>query len=164
MTKRGVLKAVRNIVVSIVVLAVVFVGGGLGYTWYMGQQPVDTTAAIAEPVVAKPAPKIKPAKPAANAKASASIQMLTSPVAPGANASISVKTNPASKCTIKVEYNKVPSTDSGLTAKTADEFGMVSWTWTVDETAPLGKWPVKITCTYNKKSAFVQGDLKVANN
>jgi hypothetical protein len=149
-------------VLSIVVLAVVFVGGGLGYTWYMGQQPVDTTAAIAEPVVTKPAPEIKPVKPSANAKESASVQMLTSPVAPGANASISVKTNPASKCTIKVEYNKILSTDSGLTAKTADEFGMVSWTWTVEETAPLGKWPVKVTCTYNKKSAFVQGDLKVA--
>jgi hypothetical protein len=162
MTKRGVLKAVRNIVVSIVVLAVLFIGGGLGYTWYMGQQPSNTTSAIAAPVESQPVPAIKPAKPAANAKESASVQMLTSPIAPGANASITVKTNPASKCTIIVEYNKVASKDSGLVARAADEFGTVSWTWTVDKTAPLGKWPVKVTCTYNKKSAFVQVDLKVA--
>lgn len=163
MTKKGALKAVRNIVVSIVVLAVLFVGGGLGYTWYMGQQPADATAAIATPVDSQPVPVIKPTKLAANAKESASVQMLTSPIAPGANASITIKTNAASKCTIIVEYNKVPSKDSGLVARTADEFGTVSWTWTVDKTAPLGKWPVKVTCTYNKKSAFVQGDLKVAN-
>jgi hypothetical protein len=88
--------------------------------------------------------------------------MLTSPEAPGDNVSMSVKTVPTSTCTIRVEYNKIPSTDSGLVAKTADEFGIVSWTWTVGEDVPLGTWPAKVTCVYNGRSAVVQGDLQVA--
>lgn len=128
----------------------------------MGEYGAATPAAIATPVEAASAPAITPAKPAANAKESASIQMLTSPVAPGSNASVSVKTNAASKCTITVEYNKVASTDSGLKPKVADEFGMISWAWTVEESVPLGKWPVKVTCAYNDQSSVVQGDLVVA--
>jgi hypothetical protein len=163
MTKQRIFKTVRNVVMSIVVLGVLFIAVGLGYTWYMGQRPSNTTTAVAAPVDSQPTPTVKATKPAANAKESVSVQTLTSPVAPGANASISVRTNPSSQCTIKVEYNKIPSKDSGLVVRTADEFGTVSWTWTVDKTAPLGEWPVGVTCIYNKQSAFVQGDLKVAN-
>jgi hypothetical protein len=54
------------------------------------------------------------------------------------------------------------STDSGLAQKNADEYGLLSWTWTVEPTVPLGKWPVKISCAYDGKGAFVQGDLVVA--
>lgn len=131
------------------------------YTWFMGQKGVES-AAVATPVEAKPAPVIKPTKPAANARVGAAVHMLTSPVPPGSNASITVKTLATAKCTIVVEYNKVASKDSDLVAKTADEYGMVSWTWTVGESVPLGKWPVKVTCAYNKSSAMVQGDLVVA--
>jgi len=112
-------------------------------------------------VPTSPTPVIKRAKPDPNNPSSASIQMFTSSVAPGSNASITVRTNPEAKCTIKVEYNKVPSTDSGLVPKVADEYGIVSWAWTVEEEVPLGKWPVKVTCVHNKRSAVVQGDLMV---
>jgi hypothetical protein len=160
--KARITKFIRNTLISVGVLLVVILGGGAAYTWYMGEYGADTPAAIAAPVEAAPVAAIAPAKPAANAKESASIQMLTSPVTPGSNASVSVKTNAASQCTIAVEYNKIASTDSGLTPKVADEFGMVSWAWTVEESAPLGRWPVKITCIYNDQSAVVQGDLVVA--
>ncbi|HET8884526.1 MAG TPA: hypothetical protein VFM68_03580 [Candidatus Saccharimonadales bacterium] len=158
---RGVAKFVRNTVISVGVLLVVLVGGGVAYTWYMGQQPVENTPAVAAPIAPKPAPVIKASKPAPNAKPSASVQLLTTPVMPGENASINVKTLAAAKCTITVVYDEVPSKDSGLGPKVADEFGIISWAWTVEPTVPLGKWPVTVTCTYNKRPAVVQGMLEV---
>lgn len=131
------------------------------YVWYTGQNTPDMTTTTA-PESDTPDAVITPTKPAENARASASVQLLTSPVAPGDNASISIKTLPTSTCTIKVIYNDVPSTDSGLVAKTADEFGIVSWAWTVGATVPQGTWPATVTCTYNGRSAVVRGDLVVA--
>lgn len=159
--KAKVLKSVRNIAVSIVVLLVVVVGGGIAYTWYVGQDTTDDATMIAAPVAPTPPAVIKPTKPAADAKQSAAVQVLTSPVAPGSNASITVKTNAESDCTIKVEYNKVPSVDSGLGPKKADDFGIVSWTWTVEETAAIGTWPVDVTCAFNDQTAMVRGNLVV---
>jgi hypothetical protein len=161
-SRKRILKFVRNVLLSIAVLAVVIVGAGVAYTWYTGQHTVEAVAAPVDETPPVSAPVIKPPNPAPNAKVGASVQMITSPVAPGANASITVKTNPTSECTIKVVYDTIISTDSGLSPKTADEYGIVSWTWTVEESVPVGKWPVKVTCAYNKNSAMVQGDLKIA--
>jgi len=160
--KTRILKTIRNILISIVALVVLVVGGGVAYTWYVGKYETAPSTAIAAPAAPAPAPVVTPTKPAPNAKESASIQMLSSPVLPGANATITVKTNAGSKCTIAVVYDKTPSADSGLSQKVADEFGIVSWTWTVEPTVALGKWPVKITCLYNDQSAVVQGDLVVS--
>jgi hypothetical protein len=60
-----------------------------------------------------------------------------------------------------VEYNDVPSADSGLKPKTADDFGIVSWAWTVEATTPVGEWPVDVTCVFNDQSAMVRGKLVV---
>lgn len=157
-------KRVRNIAITVVALLVLAIGGGVGYTWYMGQQAVPAAPVSASIETAPTAPAPKHVQPAANAPASAAIQMLSSPVAPGSNASIDVKTNPGADCTISVLYNKVASTDSGLSHKVADDYGLISWTWTIEKTVPLGKWPVKVTCIHNKLSAVVQGDIVVAKS
>jgi hypothetical protein len=154
-------KSVYITVGSIVALLVLFVGAGASYTWYTGQHSDEAVSAAEAPAQTTPVPKHEPLKPAANAKASASVQSLTSPIAPGMNASVTIKTTPTASCKIVVEYNKVASQDSGLGPKTADEYGIVSWTWTVEKTAPLGKWPVTVTCEYNTRSAVVVGDLEV---
>ncbi len=153
-------KTARNIGISVVVLLVLAVGGGAAYTYFLGPENLQSAEPVAAPV-SPSSPLFTPSKPAANAKVGASVQTLTSPVAPGSNASISVKTNAGSKCTIVVIYDKAVSTDSGLAPKVADEYGTVSWTWTVEKTAALGKWPVKVTCVFNTQSAVVQGDLEV---
>lgn len=160
--KKRTLKLLRNVLISVGVLLGLFVGGGVAYTWYVGS---DGSGAVVPPPPTVPSSAStvhRPPKVAASAAESASIQMLTSPVAPGANASVTVQTNPGSVCDIKVVYNDTPSTDSGLVKKTADDYGQVIWTWTIEQTVPAGKWPVKITCLFNKKSAFVQGELAVA--
>jgi hypothetical protein len=156
-------KSVYVPIASIMILLVLFVGGGIVYTWYVGQHSNQNISPPSEtPAETQTVPIAKPIKPAPNANVGASVQMLTSPVAPGSNASINVKTTPTANCKILVEYNKVASKDSGLVPKTADEYGVISWTWTVESTVPVGKWPVKVTCEYNGKSAVVQGDLQVA--
>ena len=154
------MKTIRNILISIGVLLVLAVGLGVGYTWYTGQQSNVVNEKSAEDVTSVQ-PVAKPVQIDPNAPESASIQALTTPTSPGENSSVTVKTNPASECSITVTYNDVASKDSGLVKRIADEYGIVSWAWTVDANAPSGKWPVKVTCTYNKKSAYVQGELQV---
>lgn len=149
--------------ISIIALAGLLVGGGVAYTWYMGQNEVAITAATAEPADTQPIIReIKPSKPSPDARVGASVHMLTSPVAPGDNASITIKTIPTAQCKISVVYGTVTSKDSGLLPKVADDFGLTTWTWTVEESVPHGKWPVNVSCEYNKRSAVVVGDLVVA--
>ena len=157
-----IIKTVRNIVISAVSLLVLLVGVGFAYTWWMGQQSVDDTSAINEPIEFTKTPVIEPRKPAPDARIGASVQTLTSPVSPGMNSSITVRTNAGAKCTIAVIYNEIASKDSGLIPKVTNEFGMVSWTWTVEKLVPIGKWPVNVTCANIKNSAFVRGNLIVA--
>ncbi len=153
-------KRARNIVVSTIVLLLLFIAAGVAYTLIMDQKPAKATA-IATPFIPTPEPSIKAVKPAANAAESAAVEAVTSPVAQGSNALITIGTLAASKCTISVLYNNVASIDSGLTPKIANDYGVVSWSWTVDSSAPIGTWPISITCAHNGKSAVVQSSLQV---
>lgn len=154
-------KSVRNGAIGVVVLLVLLVGGGIAYTYYFGPEG-GTAAAPAPAVVKTETTPLKPTAPTANAKEGAAVQSVTSPVVPGSNVILTVRTNATSKCTIVVAYNNVPSKDSGLVPKTADQYGMVTWSWTVESTVPLGKWPATITCVYNGRSAVVVADIEVS--
>lgn len=154
-------RRVRNVTVTVVILLLLFVGGGTAYTWYVGKHSKVEVPELASATEKLPDPFEKPPKMAPDAVMSASVQMITSPLVPGMNAMVNVKTNPDAKCKISVIYDKTPSTDSGLIEKVADEYGIVSWTWTVESTAPLGSWPVKVTCANEKNSAEVKADLKL---
>lgn len=156
-----IVKKTLKITAAAVILLVVVVGGGVGYTWYAGQQSEDDSQAFAQPVAPTPKLNTEPVKIADDAKVGASVQSVTSPVTPGSNASIMVKTNPDVNCTISVVYDKTPSKDSGLKDKKADKYGLVEWTWTVEPNVPLGSWPIKVTCANKKNSAMVQNDLKI---
>lgn len=157
-SRKRITRFIRNVSISIAVLLVICIVIGLVYTWFIGKsQPV--IAPVVEPTATKTTTKRTEVSP--NIPESASVQSLTSPVMPGENASVIIKTNPGSWCTITVMYDKTLSKDSGLTGKTADEFGSVTWAWTVDSTASVGTWPVTVTCLRNKLSAVVVGDLVV---
>lgn len=152
-------RVARNFAIAASVLIVILLAVGVVYTWYMGQQGIENTPADAKPIQ-KAQPK-EARKPDPNAKVGVSVQLLSTPVVPGSNASISIKTNPEAKCTISVVYNKVPSKDSGLVQKVANEYGQTDWSWTVEATAPLGKWPVTVNCANPTHSGMVRGDLEV---
>lgn len=152
----------RRVIISIIIIISLLIGLGLTYTWYMGKyqknpsvdQPAPTTSVV---------PKASAPTISDDARVGIAIQLLTSPIAPGSNSSISIKTNPKAACSIKIEYgeDKQLSTDSGLVPKTADEFGIVSWAWTVESSRPIGVWPVTVTCANKKHSAVGVGDLSV---
>lgn len=129
----------------------------------MGLNSKAVVAEVVEPHEKLPDPFATPKKKAPDAVVGVAVQMITSPLVPGSNAMINIKTNNDAKCKITVVYNKVPSTDSGLSDKVADEFGVVSWTWTVEPTAPLGSWPVTVTCANEKKSGVVVTDLNLVS-
>lgn len=154
----------RNTIISIFVIAILLVGGGFAYTYFLGPDGTQTADAVQEPVQTQQRQVAPPAKQDPNAQVGASVQALTSPVKPGSNASVTVRTGQLAKCKIGVTYNNVASTDSGLLPKAADEFGSVSWTWTVGASVPEGKHPVKIDCSNaaGSKSASVQADLVVS--
>lgn len=146
---------------SILGLLALLVGAGVAYTWYNGQRGpasiADTQSVEAQTV----APAAKKIQLAPNAAVGATVQEISSPVAPGTNATMTVKTTMGATCSIKVKYNEIPSKDSGLIPKEADEYGLASWSWTVEETVPVGKWPADVTCRLGKKSAEVRGELVV---
>lgn len=151
-------KSLRRLIFTTLTLVVLAVGAGAAYTWYMGTNvqanieaaPKPKTRAIFKAPVSRP-----------DATIGIAVQMISSPVAPGENASISIRTNPLTKCTIAVEYNKIPAKDSGLIQKTTDEFGTLSWAWTVAPNTPKGSWPISITCMNKKHSANVKATLEI---
>lgn len=157
-----VLKTTLKVTASAVTLLVLAVGGGVGYTWYMseyGEENPQSVQAVTQPtggIQKSERPKISD-----TASIGAVVQNITSPVTPGSNASVMVRTNPEANCTITVTYDKTASKDSGLVQKKADEYGLVEWTWTVEPNVPLGKWPVEVTCANKKNSAVVENDLQV---
>jgi hypothetical protein len=138
----------------------VLIGVGVGYTWYTGQtEPAHLAVAPSAP---KPAVvRTTPATQPPNAKIGISQQTFTSPVSPGQNSSIGIQTTAGATCSISVTYGTVKSTDSGLASKAADEYGTVSWSWTVERTVPFGSYPVSITCKRNAQSALYIATLYV---
>ncbi len=166
-TKRGIVRARRRHTIRVIggiILCLLLLGAaaGAGYTWYIGNNQPVTPVALPEAKIDKfnttITSKTKPEGPVG-----VSVQVLTSPVKPGGNASMTIRTRPEAACSIKVTYKDQQSMDTGLIPKTADEFGTVQWTWTVENGRPIGKWPVDVTCALGEMSGFVRGDLEVAN-
>lgn len=155
-------RTVLKTLISVIVLLVLFIAAGLGYVYYSGQRPNQAAIVTKTEPQNNPRP-LRPSKPGPNAPVSASVASLLTPVKAGSNTSITVKTTATSACSMSVTYGTLAAKDSGLAPKTADDFGNVTWSWTVDPGAPAGNWPVKVTCQFNKRSAFVQGNLQVTN-
>ncbi|HUC96446.1 MAG TPA: hypothetical protein VMR16_02145 [Candidatus Saccharimonadales bacterium] len=155
-----VFRFLRNILIGFVIVLILLLIAGVAYTWYTGQN-VKVKDDVA-PVKTSQPTTTQPSQLATNAKEGVAIQGISSPVSPGSNATVTIETNRDSVCSITVVYNNVPSKDSGLTPKTADEYGTATWSWTVGSTVPVGTWPVTISCVWNKKSAIVIGNLVVA--
>lgn len=160
--KQPLFKAVKKTIISFVALTVLIVIAGLAYTWYVGQQQSDAAEVIAVETPQKKTGSDIQSDP--NANVGVSVQYLSSPITPGSETTITIKTNREAECTIAVEYNKVPSKDAALTRQMADEYGAVKWDWFVEDSVPTGTWPVNIYCYKNEKSGFVRGDLKVVKS
>jgi hypothetical protein len=162
---KKILKKTGSIMFAGFVVLVLLVSAGLAYTWWMGQQPAPAVAVVEEVGDVRPATVTARTMPP-DAPVGVSRQMLTTPVLPGENASLTIKTNPAATCDITVTYGELgetesKSTDSGLTPKVADQYGMVTWTWTVESLRPSGTFPVETTCANEENSGYLRVDLTV---
>ena len=153
-------RGAARVAVSLAVILLILVATGIVYTWWVGQNQI---AKIADSPVSEPVTKAPLTLPD-NALVSVSMQSLTSPVRPGDNASMTIKTNPKAACSIKVEYtNNQPSSDSGLVPKNADEYGIVSWSWSVEPNRLPGIWPATVTCANAENSGIYVGKFEVKN-
>jgi hypothetical protein len=160
--KRAV-RALRHALVGAFALLAILIGLGLGYTYFMGGTGNGTgVTTVAATVAPDPtAGMVKPRAPSPKAPESAAIQMVSSPVKRGGPASLSVKTQPTSVCTVIVDHEHVAYAVPTLKKQTADDFGTVNWDWIVPKTAPVGSSTVTVTCKYLSRSAVVQGDVLV---
>jgi hypothetical protein len=122
--------------------------------------PARTASASPRPTApsASPSPTAAPAplaSPATTASTSPSpttapvvvtFTLVKSPVARGSTGQVNVTSAPNLSCSITVSYASGPSTAQGLTPKTTDGAGAVSWTWTVGANATPGTWPIDVRC------------------
>jgi hypothetical protein len=141
------------------VLFVLALIAGFVYVWYTGRLPVQAPVVVTqeeEPVATQP---IKPKV----TRVGVAVQLLTSPVAPGEYASLSIHTSPLARCTINLEYNTAPVKDAALATKIADEYGVVTWSWTVSKNAPIGNWPLGVRCSYKKDAGVIQRTIRIEN-
>ena len=149
-------KIIIALVINILVLIIIGLLLVVWYIWQSGQKTVEVEPlpAVKQQVIEKP--KADPTGPVG-----VSTQVFTSPVQQGANVSLAIRTRAEAACSITVTYDKEKSNDAGLLPKTADEFGVVQWTWTVESSRPVGKWPVDITCGLGKESGYHKEELEV---
>lgn len=159
--RKTIAQKIRNIVIAAVIMLVLFIGAGAAYVYYSGKTEVVPETTTSETTATEQQKRPEALKTDPNGPVGASVLFLNSPVKPGENTTINVHTKPEATCVIVAAYNKVVSKDSGLVEKKADIHGTVTWTWTVDKTAALGKWPMKVTCKYGEKVGYVEGVLEV---
>ncbi len=151
----------RRVVVVCLCLVLLAVAAGAIYTWLMGKRQPVTQSVTQTPK--KTTPTATPAIDE-NAPVGVAIEAMSPPMKAGSNASISIKTRPKAACSITVTYNDQKSADAGLVPKNADEFGVVMWTWSVEQGRPVGTWPVEVTCAYNGRSGYGKETLTITSS
>jgi len=162
---RRVWRSVRAVVLTIVLLAFLIGGAYIVLLWLNKPQAVTLEMPVAKND--QNPSFIESRKPPKDVAIGSSIQALSTPVTPGSNASLTLRTTESALCAIKVvmldlelrETARVA--DGGLSDKKADDFGVVTWTWTMPASAKLGKWQADINCMRDSKSTRSIGEIEV---
>ncbi len=154
-------RLVKNTAVFLLILVMVFGAAGFAYTWYAGQQEVDPALDVS--TLPKQQPQHKTTPPTKNSQVGVSVQTFNSPLTPGQNASLGIKTLRGAACSITFTYNKdnERSDDTGLIPKIADEYGLVEWTWKISPAVTDGTWPVEVVCANGNKHSYSRSDLVI---
>jgi hypothetical protein len=144
--------------IGVLVLAAV---AGAGYVWWNGQQSHNQAVLSEQTQRANLHAQVNTAEKPAKDPISVSVESITSPVPQESNVTLEIKTLSQAECTIEVIYNGAPSNDPGLSPKTADTSGSISWTWMVEETVPVGTWPAEVECSRDGESATARAEVDV---
>ena len=99
--------------------------------------------------------------PATTGAPTITVASLTSPISPGANASLSVHTTPGASCAITVYYRSGPSKAAGLGPQTAASDGSAAWQWKVGTRTTPGVWRIVVTATLNGETGQVEIPFEV---
>lgn len=164
-TRARVLRSARTVFLIVVVLALLIGGMYAAFLWFNKPQVITMETPVA--TNDQNPSFLERRKPPKDVAIGSSIQALSTPVSPGSNASLTLRTTESALCVVKVtmqdsamrEVARV--TDSGLSDKKADDFGVVTWTWTMPADAKFGKWQADITCTRDSKSTRSIGEIEV---
>lgn len=84
---------------------------------------------------------------------------LTSPVARGHDARITVRTAPHTQCMLLVYYKSASNSVNLAVPKRSDKEGQVSWTWRVTPEITPGTWPITVHCTDESHGNVIQTRL-----
>jgi micrococcal nuclease len=106
-------------------------------------------------------PPSQPPLPPPTSAISLAIISVTSPVSPGAYATLKARAPPGAQCAITVYYKSGPSKAQGLYSKQADSNGDVSWTWKVGTRTTPGSWRIVVTATYGGKTVSQETSFTV---
>ncbi len=163
--KSKALKEFRNIIIAFVVLALLLIGIGLIIAWLMQPKKAEQTTSV--PVANQKPAVAPPRKFGPNVPIGSAVQSISSPIAPGDNAYVTLRTTEGATCSIKVvnldphgkEIDRI--NDSGLADKKVDDFGVVTWTWTMPPGAALATWKADIFCQRDEMSTRSVGDIEV---
>lgn len=147
-----------KLVGSFLILVVLALAIGFAYTYWMGRTPAKPAASPAPPPPAASHELPKPAQIAKNAKVGIAVVALSSPVAPGAAASLQGKTLPGAVCQAAIS----PSGAGMLSPATADTYGALSWEWLVPASARPGPYGLSINCQRDSQSAVLTTSFEVS--
>lgn len=136
-------------------------------------QPTTTTTTTESPATTQ-APTTTEAPPTTQAPTTTTeipaqeeltleIISITSPVSQGSSATLRARTAPGAQCDITVIYKSGPSEAQGLSPKTADENGFVSWTWKVGTRTTPGTWLVTVTASHRGQIVKQQTSITVTD-
>lgn len=164
-TRARVVRRIRRTFLTVVLLALLIAIAALIYVWLFPPKPDPAMVPI--PKGPQVPADFTPTKFGENVPIGSAIQSITTPVNPGDNASIILRTTERSICSIAVvhidDYGKKRRQleDSGLIDKKADEYGVVSWTWTMPADAALAEWRANIYCKRDNMSTESIGRIVV---
>jgi hypothetical protein len=86
---------------------------------------------------------------------------LTSPVRPGRDAELIVRTDPGTQCMLLWHYKTAAADQNVALPRRADASGRITWTWRVDPQAARGMWPVIVHCHDEFKGSVEQRRLEL---
>jgi hypothetical protein len=110
---------------------------------------LPATATAPTQATATPTPEPTPTEaPALPQPATLEVTFPNGPASgrPGQTANLTAHYQSGVSCGIVVHYKSGPSRAQGLTAKTTNGAGLVSWSWFIGTNTTPGQWPIDVTC------------------
>ena len=147
------------LVLLCILLAAFLIGMGYLYAWLVSNQIMPNDAYNTQnykPVeIKKPVARL-------NQRVNVAVSNISSPATPGETVHLSIRTNVDAVCTLEVLTPVKKLIDATLGAKSADEFGIVSWSWVVPADTKDTSWPVSVTCNNREYSGVVKTTVVIA--